>query len=314
MAEPKKYNNFSSKLLDELPMLKPKEKIRFQLTGVHIDKITKKLVCPKSKNVPKVDRIWDPWAKKRIGKAGGGYDGDYVDITLVIQELPAPQDSLRDTITVHGRIEFNNTFAGIIEITGGNKAQEAMLPMLFFCNRNASNVGKPWYIKPPGPALYQQLKVQEKAKATLSKEMKIDQAKAIITAFSEEEVHAAVSGLFPHKYATMSKEERILALRALAQTNADKILDLSKDVEVQTTALIEEFLKAHLIKIDQAKGQVKWVDDDTVICIIKPGQTPHQSLKHYFMSDLGVEVLESLEKQLTLSKSSIKDKTENAVV
>ena len=288
--------------------------VRFQLTGVHVDKVTKKLVCPKSKNVPKVDRIWDPWANQTGKGATAKVQGGYVDIAMIIRESPAGQDALRETIVEFAKIEFFQTFAGIIEIHGGNLAEERMLPMLFFCNRNATNVGKPWYIKSPGKPIYSQLQKEKKAKEDLNHELKIDRAKDIIKGFSEEEIQTAASGLMPHQYHTMTKEERHLALRALAVSNPDKILDLSEDVAVQTTALIESFLKAHLIKIDQAKGQVLWVDDNSVVCLIKPGQTPHNSLKHYFMTDIGNEVLQTLEKQLNLSKASVKDKTEKLIV
>ena len=314
MAESKKYNNFSKKLLAFLPKLERGQTLRFQLEGVYVDKVTKKLVCPKSKNLPKVDRIWDPWGGQTGKGAAAQYEGDYVDIGLIIREVPAPQDSARDTVVEFGKVEFFQTFAGIIEVHGGNLAEERMLPMLFFCNRNKSNVGKPWFIKPPGKAIYSQLQKEQKAKEDLSKELRIDQAKALISKFTEEEVKTAAAGLMPHQYRSMTNEQRILSLRALAVSNPDKILDLSGDVAVQTTALIEAFLQAHLIKIDQTKGQVLWVDDNSTICLIKPGQTPHNSLKHYFMTDIGNEVLKTLEKQLELSKASIKDKTEKVIV
>lgn len=85
-------------------------------------------------------------------------------------------------------------------------------------------------------------------------------------------------------------------------------------MEVQTTALIEEFLKAKLIVIDMPRSRVQWFDDKTMICIIKPGQTAHNSLKRYFMTPEGLETLKSLESSLALSKASKKDKTEKAIV
>lgn len=307
MAEIKKYNNLSKKLAEHLPKLKPDEKLKFQLNGIYIDKITRKLVCPNSYSILPTDRIYDPW---------GGEDGkgDYIDLAYITGERPAKVDSSRDSIIQFGRIEFKAVQAGVVEIRGGRKDQEKLLALMFFNNRNTTNVGKPWFVKPVGKGIFHQIETTKKAKATLAGELKVDKAKDIITKMTTEELDLAAAGLMPSTYHHQSHEERVLSLRAIASNNPDKIIDLSKDVEVKTTAFIEECLKAHLIEMDKGREQFVWADDKTKICSIKAGTTPHNSLKRYFQTDMGMEVLVSLEKQLEIAKSSKKEKTAKAVV
>lgn len=313
----KQYNNLSPKLMAFLPKLKPGEKMKFQLNGIYVDKITKKLVCPTSFNMASIDRIYDPWAKvlkKGVGKNETEYEGDYVDIAFINREQPASADSPRATVIEFGRVEFLRTNAGVIEVIGGNRRTEKILLFLFFNNRNTTNIGKPWFVKPTAKAVFHLIETTENAKRDLRGELKIDQAKAAITDMTHEEVETAAAGLFPNTYNGMNHHQKILQLRKYANKTPDKILDLSKNVEVKTTAFIEECLKAELIDLNTDKKQFIWHDDQTEICSIKPGATPHNSLKKYFMTEEGVEVLEALERQLALAKASKKDKTEKAVV
>ena len=316
MLENKKYNNISDKLRSYLPRLKPNEKLRFQLNGIYIDTITKKLVCPTSYALIPTDRIYDPWAGKKVSKDVNefGYEGAYVDIAFILREVPAPPDSPKNSIIEFGRPEFKRTTAGIVEVIGGRRETEKILMILFFNNKNTTNVGRPWFVKPSGKGVFHQIENKKVAKKTLEGELKIDQAKTAITNMSKEELDLAAAGLMPSKYHSMTGEERILGLRAIAANNPEKILNLSKDVEVKTTAFIEECLKAHLIEMDKAKSQFIWADDKTEICSIKSGTTPHNSLKRFFQTDNGIEVLVSLEKQLELSKKSKEEKTEKPVV
>jgi hypothetical protein len=313
----KQYNNISPKLRSFLPKLKPGEKLKFQLNGIYVDPITKKLVCPTSFNMASIDRIYDPWArvsKKGVGKNEDEYEGDYVDIAFINREQPASADSPRATVIEFGRVEFLRTNAGIIEVIGGNRQKEKVMLFLFFNNRNTTNIGKPWFVKPIAKAIYHLIETTKAAKQDLRGELKVDQAKAAITEMTDEEVKTATAGLFPNTYNGLNQEQKILKLRTIANKNPDKILDLSKNVEVKTTAFIEECLKAELIDLNNDKKQFIWHDDQTEICSIKPGSTPHNSLKKYFMTEEGVEVLEALERQLALAKASKKDKTEKAVV
>ena len=312
----KQYNNFSPKLRSFLPKLKPNQKVRFQLNGIHYDKITGKLVCPASYSLPEIDRIFDPWANpildEKTGKPTGEYEGGYVDIAYIVREVPAPQDSNRDSIVEMGKVVFYRTNAGVIEILGGRKEMEQMLSYLFFSNRNSANIDKEWYIKPTGKHIFSEIQTQKKAENTLKRELLIDQAKALITEMSTEEVTTAASGLFPNTYGGLTPEERVLELRKIAASSPEKIIDLSKNVEVRTTAFIEECLKAGILELDKNKGRFVWPDDKTLICTVKAGSTPHNSLKRFFMTDNGEEVLNQLEKQLALSKKPKKEKTAKA--
>lgn len=305
MSDSKKYNNFSDKLLKQLPKLKPGEKIKFQLNGVRPDKQTGKMICPNSFSLRPFDRIFDPYA---------GENGEYVDVAYILGEAPAPVDSNKQSITRFGRVRFTRTTAGTIEIIGGHKEMEKMLPLLFFSNYNQSNVGKPWYVKPEGKHVFHQIETTKKAKDDLATQKRKHQAKSLVMDMDEGQVHEISSGLFPNTYHAMSNEERTLQLIKIAEKTPEKILDLDKNVEVKSTAFIEECLKAGIININKTKQQFEWADDKTKICSIKPGQTPHNSLKRYFMTDEGMEVLEGLEKQLAIAKKPKKDKTEKAEV
>ena len=305
MAESKKYNNLSPKLLAHLPKLAPGEFIRFQLNNVKQDKITKKFICPQSARIKSVDRIYDPWAIEHVKGQGATkkvtYEGDYRDIAYILREVPAPRDSAKDSIIEEGEIIFHKTTAGTIEIRGGNREKEKMLLFLFFTNMNTSNIDKPWYVKPSGRGRFHTVSPSEDAKAKLNKELTIEQALNLITEMGEEEVKDLAQGMFPKEYSKMGLDAMILKLRDLAKEDPKKILNISSDVDVKSTAFIEKCLKADYIAIDQKKQKWIWKDDKAEICTIK-GSTPHNSLKRYFMTDEGVEVLAQLEKLLEGSK------------
>ena len=295
-----------------MPRLSPGEKVRFQLNGLYYDKQTKRLVCPNSKALVPTDRIYDPWAE--YDEKTKEYTGAYVDLAYILRERPAGDDSQRDSLIELGRIEFKRSDAGVIEVIGGNLEKEKMYPFLFFNNRNAANAGKPWHVKPNGSYVYTLMDKGMKSKQTLKTELMKDKAKDIVMKMSDEELDSAASGLFPSTYARMEKEEKVLALRDIAIKDPKKIMDLSQNIDVQTTAFIEECLVAGIIEQDKNKQNFIWPDDKMVICTIKPGQTPHTSLKRFFMTPEGVEVLSALERQLELSKKSKKDKTTKAAV
>lgn len=314
-TESKKYNNLSPKLKSFLPKLKPKERIKFQLNGLRHDPITGKLVCPQSYRIQSTDRIYDPWAieVKKVG-AKIEYEGDYVDLAYILREQPAPVDSPKDNIVEFGTLRFKRAQAGVIEIIGGHREMEKALILLFFSNHNAANVDKEWYVKQGGKPIFHTIVPKEDDKKILNKELKKDQAMAIISEMSEEEINTAAAGLMPNKYRSMTPDGKIIGLRKIGASNPEKIIGLSKNVDVRTTAFIEDCLKAGLINMDRGKGEFVWGDDKSKICSIKAGQTPHNSLKRYFMTEDGVEVLSSLEKQLALTKKPLTEKTEKAVV
>jgi hypothetical protein len=310
----KQYNNLSPKLREHLPKLNPGDKVRFQLLGVYTDPITRKFICPRSSNIKPVDRIYDPWAHER--KVGGKvtYEGDYVDISYIIREVPAPKDSLRDSVVEFGEITFMNSDAGMIEIQGGRLEEERRLLFLFFSNSNASNVGKPWYIKPVSKSKYKMLAPNAEAKKTLEREAMVDRARSIIMNMTPEEVTEAARGLFPNKYYSLGNDERIMELREIAATHPEKILNASKDVDTQAVAFIERLLTEKIIAIDDKKHQWIWADDKTKICTINDNSAPHNALKRYFMTDEGRETLSTLEGILGSAsknngKSDSKEKT-----
>lgn len=313
MSESNKYNKLSSKLRSFLPELKPGEKIKFQINGVRPDKITGKLICPNSFNLKATDRIYDPWAGKKLaGK--DQYEGAYVDIGHILRESPAPVGSNRESIIEFGSVRFTKATAGVLDVIGGQRDRENMLILLFFSNRNSTNIGKPWFIKPQGKMVFHQIETVKKATDKLKTELRQDKAREIISAMSEEEVKTASAGLFPNMYHGLTEDERRLKLRTIAAKNPEKILNISEDVDVSSVAFIEECLKAGLIDMDKGKGEFVWADDKQKICTLKPGQTPHNSLKRYFATDEGGEVLLALEKQLEMTKKSKKEKTDPVVV
>lgn len=297
------YNKFSPKLRAELPKLKKGEKLRFQLLNARIDEHFKRLVCPNSLYLTGIDRIYDPWAKESKGSGGKiEYEGDYIDIAFVDRENPAPRDSQRDKVIKIGEIGFLRANGGMIELVGGNMAHEKMLPYLFFCNKNQSNVDKPWFVKPEGKPVYKTLEPSNDALKQLKKDKLIDQARLMITDMSQEERNQVAKGLIPNLYSRLSTDEIELQLRDIATKNPQKIMDVNKDVEVQTTAFIETCVKAGLIEYNKEKTQWEWADDHTMIVRVKAG-VPHNALKRYFMTEEGIEVLSQLEKLLEVNSN-----------
>lgn len=308
----KQYNNFSPKLREFLPKLKPGEKVRFQLLGVYYDPITRKFICPRSSRLKPVDRIYDPWAIEK--KVGGKvtYEGAYVDISYIVREVPAPRDSLRDSVIEFGEIVFMNTDAGTIEIQGGRLEEEQKMSFLFFSNFNSSNVGKPWYIKPVSKHKFKMLAPDAEAKRSLERESMIDKARGIVMDMTPEQVTEAARGLFPNKYYQLGNDERIMELRDIAATAPEKILNISDDVDTKAVAFIERLLVEKVIDIDKKKHQWIWADDKTKICTINDNAAPHNALKRYFMTEEGRETLKTLEGILgskSNGKSDTKEKT-----
>lgn len=314
MSEKREYNNLSPQLLAKMPKLKKGEKMTFQVNGVRNDKITGKMICPKSVRIPSTDRIYDPWGLSGLDKNGDPiHEGAFVDIAYIQREKPAPKDSSRSSVTELGKIVFTNTTAGVIDIIGGKRDREKMMMFLFFTNKNTSNKDKEWFVEPDGKQQFHLVERTVKAKASLSEEKKKDSAVAVIMKMEVEEVDKIAAGLIPNIHNQLSFEEKVMKLRTIAMKDPNKILGLSKDVETSSIAFIEDCFSAGLIEIDKSKNQILWSDDKVKLCSIK-GTTPHNSLKRYFLTEMGMEDLLSLEKQLELSKKSKKEKTKKAVV
>jgi hypothetical protein len=210
-------------------------------------------------------------------------------------------------------VEFLGTNSGFIEIEGGNMEHMKLMPLLFFHNKNKSNVGKPWYVK-DGQPVFHQVEPEKDAETDLEKGARIDSARKAVMEMTEEELSSAALSVLGGKSRSLSPSEQRLELRGIASINPEKIITLSKDVDIKAMGFIEECIKSGLIFIDKKKSEIQWADDKVKIVSIKSGQTAHTTLKRHFLTDDGKMVLETLEKQMEIANRSKKQKTSKAAV
>lgn len=324
-GQQKVYNNFSNKLLEHFPKLKPGEPLRFQLCNVRVDKITNKLIVPQSSTLDAIDRIFDPWAiELGLDKKGDmEYRGDYIDIAYIASSRPASPESVRDTEITLGDIIFRREGLGMIEWDGSTRQEEAMMQFLFFCNRNESNSkhatadgkmveAKPWHVPNRYGYIYKQISKVSESKMQLTRDKLVDRAIAAITKFDAKQLEKIKKGMFPNEWQTIDPDTLELKLRQVAVKNPEKILGLSQDADVELNAFITDCEQAGLIVFETGKNIWVWSDTKEKICMIKPGQrTKFVALKMYFMTDAGQETMEILEAQLKMSRSGKKPETPN---
>lgn len=329
----KVYNNYSPELLSHFPKIDREkgQKLMFQVLGIRYDPIMKKNIIPQTHQWPAIDRIWDPWNRRRPNPdrknsddAEFLYDGDYVDIAFITGERPTAPDSARESNIAIGEIVFRRELVGAIEYAG-EKSMEQMCRFLFFCNLNESNSTgggdskkepMPWYIKPQAGHIYKVVRPDEQAKKALGSSRLVDRAKIVIDDFSDDKLKEIAKGLFPSDYLYKSADEIVIKLRSIAEKNPEKILKLSEDVDVKMNLFVNECVEQGLIEFDTTKWV--WADDKGTICTVKPGQTQFSSIKTFFLTDAGVSVMETLEKlkdaKAAPSKGKTKDKEEKKVI
>jgi hypothetical protein len=281
----RKFNNYSKELLEHFPKLAPGQALVFRLNGIRYDPGLRRTIVPNTVEFPCVDRIYDPYTK------------EYIDISWIEQERPAPPSSNKETEIVIGNASFTRAGQGEIFYRGGDTRNYELARFLFFSNRNKSNVEKPWHI-PPSQYIFE-VKDNEDHRKTLATERLVDQAKQVIDSLSSDKIKEIKRGMFPNDHINISEEQVILKLREVAVKNPSKIINLSKDVDLKVNAFITRCTEANLIKFVEDTKEWKWADTGEIICRIKPGNTAYSGLKLFFMSETGLPVMEALEVQLS---------------
>ena len=297
------YNNYSEKLLSHFPK---KENIKFQLTGIHVDKVTNKAVIPKSHTVHPTDRIYDPWHKwigpekptKEEKDDLNNYEGDYIQIAYIVSERPAPHDSNRESVIELGDVKFTRELLGSIEHRAGNRATEEMAKFLFFSNQNWSNIGKPWFVAPKGGTFYKYMQPNEVAKNKISALKTVDQATEAVMRFSDAELETYRRGLYPSNWQEKTLDDVRLKLREIAQSDPQKILNLDKSLDVRINADITRYEEAGLIEYQIHNKTWVWGKDKEKIVTNRPGETKFVTLKKFFQKPEGIKTLELLEKMI----------------
>lgn len=298
----KAYNNYSPELLERFPKVEPKtgKKLMFQVLGIRFDPIMKRNIIPQTSQFNAIDRIWDPWQRDPVTKE---YIGAYIDIAFIIGERPTAPESTRETNVMLGEIVFRRELFGAIEYDG-DRNMEQMARFLFFSNLNESNSsdkenpGKamPWHIKPNSGYIYKLIRPDEMAKSKLGGDRLVDRAKLFIDELDDTRLEEISKGLFPSEYLHKSKDETILKLRSIAERNPEKILNLSKDIDVQVNAFVNTCIEKGLIEF--VNPSWIWVDDKKPFCNVKPGQTQFSSIKMFFLTEAGIGVMSLLEELL----------------
>ncbi len=305
----------SKQLLDTVPKLKAGEVVKFELTGIYYDPIMQKTVIPTSKQVPEIDKIWDPWAIED-GATGVGknrkikYRGDMVDIAYILKEYPSKPGSDKATQVELGQIRFFRNDFGRIQILGGNKTHEMLYYYLSLTNYNGSNLGKEGHVVPMGGCIFKRLEPKKIAADELDRDRTIKNAQVAIDKMSVDERRNLIMGLFPAIEHKWDDHEVTGQLYKIAKKNPEKILNLSKDVSVRVISFIKKCERQKLIKVADNQKEWGWGDNTGRICFIKPGRTPEESLQQFFMTEDGRDVLETLETLMGVADAPVANEGE----
>jgi len=289
-------NEYSDKLNkvaeDYWNQIKDGGQITFEITGIRFDKELNRHVVPRRVGVPNTDRIRDPYTKTDI------------DIGYITGSKPTGPDSQKETQIVLGDIVFFRDDMGRITFRKQYRNWE-LFRYLFFSNYNKSNVGKEWHYPPNLIHGYRYYMIDRRKNASdkINFVTKRNQAQDLVQELTDNQLEGIAKGLY-HDYQMLSKEEIVNRLILKAESNPDYILRVNDDVDIKLKAFIKDAEKAGVIRKNERHKKWEYADTGDFICTIKPGMTPEDNLKNYFLSDSGKEVYDTLKATLSPKKQS----------
>lgn len=284
----------SKKLQDIINEAKPKrgQSVIFEVLKRKTDPVTKKVIVPTSVAIPSLCKIWDPW--------GGDGNGCEVNLEFVEREVPNPDpNSLRASFKVMGRISFLRELAGSIAVSGDNKALDATFEYLFLCPYNQSNIGKEWYIQPLDKPKYKLVDHKVDLASKEAYHLIRKQADRLIDEMSDVEIEVVFNEVkskidLAHAAKTVNEKRTLLSEFVQVKENAQRILTLSKDNTVEVKKYISKAKTLKLIEVGVSQNDWVWSDGKERICVVLEGVKPEESLRKYFITEEGANVLKTL--------------------
>jgi len=255
MKSSKTFNNISSKLRSEIPKLKPRETVIFQmLHGMpnpepDEKERSKSPVLYGKRQVLTNFRIYDPYQNEYKDETGETqYQGGYVDVGVV--EAWNGDNPLRFKTFVPGQGEYAQ-FQGKFQVTGGNIKDEELFEILWLSNEREGNPHRDVSVEP----LFKIVSARAENKATVTKVDRL--IKAITTAkeMSLEDAAAVMASLNQPTY----QDPEVLRPKILqfAKDNVDEFLAACENPDNTTNLIIRKAIEAGVVTHDIVTGDVK---------------------------------------------------------
>ncbi len=270
----------------------------FQLLNIRYDKLANVFLIPETKQVPSMDRIFDPYANEG--------EGDYVDIFYTKSARPTKPGQEKATQVILGNIAFNRELKGQIRFGGKNHAEVkgkelSLCEYMWLCNYNKDNVGKPYHIRPMIGYIFRILDSQRSVETALEKEELILKAKVMVGKMTNEEVDQICIGTMPQHFNARPDEKRLYLLW-MAQGDAHKLLEAVNDELVISRSLVRRAENEGVIYYDLNANAWRFSSNEEVICHKRPGKSSLDSIADFILSDSGKGIYTSLDDMITQAR------------
>lgn len=236
------------------------------------------------KDVPNKDRILNPKTD------------EMVDIAYITGESPSEMPGVPKYN--YGDIYFNKQSFGVIKVDGKSNRQKELYKYLELTNHNISNVGKPFHLPFESDQKYKYKfrRIDTLAEAKVKRDTtrkKRDAFLAIASMNPDQILNAAKALLSNYKKTTEELSADLEAYVDSKPENAERLLNLSEDVNAKAKIFAETLLDKKIIELTQAS--VKFAGEGRKICNRHAGETWQESLKRHLLSEVGADDYKTLE-------------------
>lgn len=257
MKSSKTFNNVSSKLLSQIPKLKPGETVVFQMiNGVPNPEPDEKerskdpILFPKVQLLTKM-RLYDPHQVDSAGAEVGGF----IDVGVVESWKGDDPIAFRCFVTGSNpnnpKAQMASRFQGKFELKGGNVKEEELYEIFWLSPQREGSPCADSSVE----VIFKIVDVKADTKATITKVDRLKKAIDISGKLSQVEAAEIMSALNQPKY--QDKEVLLAKIRDFAINNVDLFLKTYESKDTGDKAAIREAISSGLLSHDQTTGEVK---------------------------------------------------------
>lgn len=299
MKSTKTFNNISSKLKAQIPKLKPKEVVTFQmLNGTPNPEPDEKERSKSPVLYGKIQvqtnfRIYDEHLTDEDGKEVGGY----VDVGCVDSWVGDRPDKFR--LLVPGMGEYTQ-FQGKFSLMGGNIKDEELYEILWL---SPERQGSPCQDSSVA-TLFKMIDLKSESKSTFDKVGRLRKSLEIANNISEADARKVMAALNQPNY--QDKEVLMAKIGELARDKYDLFIQTYESPETSLKAEMKEALDAGIISHDLRTGKVSI--GDVLLTTLKIDNSTSfvtEFTKWINGAENGKDVLGNIRKQLAGKKELV---------
>lgn len=250
MKRGKSINNISTKLLNEIPKLKPGEVVLFQmLNGVPNPEPDEKERSRSPMLYGKVQlmtnfRIYDPYLADEKGNETGGY----VDVGAVESWNQGEPD--RFVCFVPGKGNFSQ-FQGKFQLTGGNVADEELYQVLWLSPQREGNPYRDLSVEP----MFRIIDLKSEAASKITKVENLKKALNLNNTLQPDEMRMIFAALNKPDY----NDDSVLQAEfgELCRTEPEEVIKTYENVDTPNKAMLRAAFNKNILSYNMINGEVK---------------------------------------------------------